>query len=723
MWKTTISGLLANKLRFALTGIAILLGVAFMAGTLILTATVKASFDSLFTDVNKGTDAVVRTKGAIDSSFGGSERGRVPAAVLDSVQSAPGVAHAEGFVQGFAQLVDKKGKAMGNPDQGAPTLGLSWPETPALNAFHLVAGRAPTAPDDVVIDNASAKKAHFRVGDRIKILTQGPTSDFNVVGIVRFGAADSPLGASIASFDSATAQRLFGAQGSFDTILTVADKGVSQTELAAAIRRAVPGDTEVLTGAAYTKENQDDIANGLGFFNAFLLTFAMVALFVGSFIIYNTFGIVVAQRTRELALLRALGATRRQVLRSVLAEAAAVGLLASAAGLAAGVGVAAGLKALLQVLGFDIPANGIVVHTSTVVTSLLTGTVVTLVAAVMPARRAGRVAPIAALRDVAVEPTGRPTRRAVAGVVVLALGALALLGGLFGKGGNAVPMVGLGAAIMFVGVAVLAPVLARPVARVLGWPSARFRGIAGVLARQNALRNPKRTSATAAALMVGVGLVGFITIFAASAKLSINDTIDRALRADLVLQGSFNGGVSPDLARDVRNLAGVDAASGMRIGSMEVEGATKQVTAFEPAAIGGLFDIGVTSGSVDGLDQGIAVYDKAAESHHWKLGDTLHVRFAASGPRDLPLVALYGRKDVAGSYVISTGTYDANFTDHLDFAVYVKAAAGADTAAVRANVQGLVDTQYPNVKVQDRSEFKKAQAKQVTTLLNLIYAL
>ncbi|HEV7887647.1 MAG TPA: FtsX-like permease family protein [Acidimicrobiales bacterium] len=724
MFKTTIKGLLAQKLRFALTGLAVLLGVSFMAGTMILTDTVKASFDGLFTEVNRGTDAVVRAKGALSSDFGGETRGRVPETLVDTVSAVPGVGQAEGFVQGFAQLVDRKGKALGNPDQGAPTLGMSWGRTQSLNPFRLSSGHAPDGPTEVVIDRGSAKKGHFKAGDKIKVLTKGPTREFTVAGIARFGDADSPLGASIASFDLATAQQVIGEPGTVDQVVAVADSGLSQDKLAAAIRDALPADSvEVLTGAQYTKENQSDIGKGLSFFNAFLLTFAMVALFVGAFIIYNTFGIVVAQRTRELALLRALGASRRQVLRSVLGEAVVVGLVASFAGLVVGIGVASGLKALLQALGIDIPATGTVIKTGTVVVSMLTGTLVTVFSAVMPARRAGRIAPVAAMRDVAVENTSRSTRRAVAGAVVTGLGALLLVAGLVGSGGSALPKVGLGAAVMFVGVAVLGPVLARPLTLALGWPIARLRGVSGALAKQNALRNPKRTSATAAALTVGVGLVGFITIFAASAKVSINDTIDKAMRADLVLQGHFSSGVSPALADSVRKVDGVDSASGIRVGQAEIDGGTKQITAVDPASIANLFDVGITAGSLTGLDKGIAVYTGIADQQHWKVGDVLHVRFPETGVKDLALVATFDRKDVAGNYVVSTGTYDANFADHLDFAVYVKLAKGADGAGVRTQLQRIVDTDYPSVKLQDRTEFKKAQARQIDQMLNLIYAL
>jgi putative ABC transport system permease protein len=371
-----------------------------------------------------------------------------------------------------------------------------------------------------------------------------------VVGIARFGAADSPAGSSVVLFTKAAAERLLGEPGKVDGIGVVAAEGVSQQELRDRIAKVTPPSVEVVTGKVLEQESQRAVKDIMNIANQFLLTFALIALFVGSFSIYNTFSILVAQRTRDLALLRAVGASRRQVLGSVLVEAMVVGLIAAALGLVAGIGVAAGLKALLTGFGLDIPAAGIVVTARTVVASLLTGLLVSVGSAVLPARRASKVPPIAALRDLAHDRSGRSRRRMVIGAVVTAAGAASLLLGLLSQSDRALPAVGGGAAVIFLGVAVLGPVIARPVSRLIGAPLPALTGMPGKLARENAIRNPKRTAATAAALMIGVSLVCFITIVASSSKASSAAQIDKAFTGDFVIDAGSPGGrgFSHDLA-------------------------------------------------------------------------------------------------------------------------------------------------------------------------------
>ncbi|MCZ7528303.1 MAG: ABC transporter permease [Acidimicrobiia bacterium] len=549
MWKVTLKGLAGHRVRFTLTALAVMLGVAFMAGTLVLTDTVGKAFDDLFADVNEGVDVAVRAESPFDDDFGMAIRPRIPADLLDDILAVEGVATAEGFVQGFAQLVDKEGDVVGQPGQGPPTLGFSWPETAELNPLSIAEGRPPEGPADVVIDKKSADDGEFAIGDEIDVVLSSGTRTFTVVGIARFGEVDSPAGATIAVFETATAQEVLDAVGQYDEIDAVAEEGVSQEELAGRVREALAGQEsiEVLTGAELTEETQDEIRQQLSFFNNFLLTFAIVALFVGSFIIYNTFSIVVAQRAREMALLRAVGASRAQVLVSVVGEAVVVGLLASIVGMGAGIGLAIGLEALLAGFGIDVPSGAPVVTRGTITAAVVTGVLVTVVAAVVPARKASRVPPVAALRDVAIDTSSGSLLRVILGSLVLLAGVASLFYGLFGEPDNALLVVGGGAGVVFLGMAVLGPVFARPLSRLLGAPLPRLRGITGALARNNAMRNPKRTSATASALMIGVGLVGFITVFAASAKASIGKVIDDAFLADYVVDsGTFGfGGLSP----------------------------------------------------------------------------------------------------------------------------------------------------------------------------------
>jgi putative ABC transport system permease protein len=729
----TIKGLLAHKLRFGLTALAVMLGVAFMSGTLVLTDTISRTFDNLFADVNRGTDAYVRSAQSLSSGFGGPvrrQRARVPASLVPQIESVPGAAAAEGNLQFYAQLVDKKGKTVGNPQRGAPTFGFTWGTVKALNPYRLEpGGHAPVGPDQVVIDAGSAKDAGFHVGDQVTILTQGPPAKYQIVGIAKFGDADSAAGASAALFDTPTAQTITGATDQFDSISVVAQPGVSQTTLKDRIAAQLDNKTyQVLTGAQITKENQSDIKNALQFFNVALLVFALIALFVGTFIIFNTFSIVVAQRLRELALLRALGASGRQVMGSVLTEAVLVGLFASVVGLGAGIALSSALKALLGAFGLDIPAGGTVVTAQTVIVALLVGTGVTIISAIVPARKASRVAPIAAMRDVAIEGRPHSGRRVLIGVGILALGVISLLAGLFGDAG--IQLVGLGALIVFVGVFVLGPVVARPLSDVIGWPAARLRGITGSLARDNAMRNPKRTSATAAALMIGVALVGFITIFAASAKKSINAQVDESFKADFVITtgsgfGAAFGGFSPQLASDITKLPQVGGSSPLRFNQAEFGGSSEFFAGVDPRSATKVFNMKVEDGSVGDLAQpnSVGISRSVANDKHWQIGSRVTAQFP-NGSTPLTVRTIYGNGNKQGfaDYTLSIATVSAHYTSQLDQYVFVKLASGVSPLEGRQAIDRVLKA-YPNAKLQDSAQFKDSQAAQINQLLGLIYVM
>jgi putative ABC transport system permease protein len=535
MLRMTLKGLAARKFRLFATSLAVMLGVAFMAGTLVLTDTIQKTFDDLFSDIYDDTDAVVRAEGAFDSA-GIEQRGRVDASLLGTVSGVDGVAVAQPDIRGYAQLVDKDGDAVGDPENGPPTLGGNWIDSEELNGFKISDGSPPRADDEVVIDKKSADDTGYRVGDTAQVLVKGGPQDVTIAGIAQFGDADSPGGASFVLFTLDAAQRLIAEPDKFDNILVIADAGISPSEIVQRISPALPTGTEAVTGDEVTQESQDEIKQGLSFFNTFMFVFAAIALLVGGFIIFNTFFITVAQRTRENALLRALGARKRQVLVSVLVEALAVGLIASVVGIGLGILVAGALKALLAAFGFELPGGGIVLTVNTVIISLVAGVGVTVVAAISPARRAGKVPPVAAMREVAVGSTGYGSRqRIVVGCALLVLGGAALGYGLFGSPGSPILVVGAGVLLVFFGVAALGRTVALPLSRSIGWPLPRLFGIRGRLARENAMRNPRRTAATASAVMIGVGLVTFISIFAASAKASFGTVIDRAFTGDFVI--------------------------------------------------------------------------------------------------------------------------------------------------------------------------------------------
>ena len=724
MFRLTLDSLLARKFRLLSTTLSITIGVAFLTGSFLLIDTMGRAFDDLLTDVNQGVDAELRSSEVIETSFG-DIRGRIDGSLVDLVAEVEGVEAAAGGVAGYAQLVDVNGEAMGNPGQGAPTLGFAWTDIDELNPMVLVDGSAPTAPSEMVIDRASARNGPFSVGDEVTVLTQAGPQSFVVSGIATFGAADSPLGASVALFELETAQRLLAEPGRFDVIDVVAAEGVSQEEVRSRVAAVVPGDIEVITGEELIEESQNDIAEALSFFNTFMLIFSGISLFVAAFIIYNTFSILVAQRTRELALLRALGARRRQVLMSVLSEAVVVGLVASLIGIGAGVGVARLLQGLLDVVGLSLPTAGLVFQPATVVWSLVVGVGMTAVSALPPSRRSAAVAPMEAIRSAAVERTGLSLKRLVSSLALLGAGIAVLAWGLFGSTSSTTLMIGIGAVAVFLGVAAVAPVVAVPFADVVGRPIAWLRGVPGELARENAMRNPRRTATTAAALMIGVGLVATISIFAASATASINKIIDDAIVGDIVIDsGTFGfGGLSPELATRLNELPEVEAASGIRLGFAEVDGEAQTVYGIDPQTADRIVDTGVVSGSTEsmGVDD-VAVFDEYAADHGWSLGDTVEMVFAETGPRPMTVAAIYERNELAGNLFVGYAAFEANYPNVFDFQVYVLGADAFTTAEVRSAVEAVA-ADYANADVQDLSEYKQGQADQINQLLSFVYAL
>ena len=727
MWRTASRNLLAHKRRLLTTGLAVMLGVAFMTGTLVLADTITRTFKDLFADVYKGTDAIVRAEAAFKDPNGfADQRGRVDASLLDVVRGVDGVAAAAGDVFGYAQIVDRAGKPLGNPQMGAPTIGGNWPGVAELNPWTFSSGGPPLADDEVVIDKKSAAAAGYKVGDMVPVLVKGGPTTARLSGVVKFGTADSPGGASFAIFSTATAQRLVAERGKFDDIAVVGVRGISQAELRDRIAAVLPDGTEAVTGATITAENQDAINHGLSFFNTFLLIFAVIALLVGGFIIFNTFSITVAQRTREHAVMRAIGASRRQILAAVLFEAVGVGAVASLLGLVAGVAVAGGLKAMLDGLGFEIPAGGIVFTAGTAVTAVSAGLVVTVLSAISPARRAGRVPPVAAMRDMSVEGAGRMYRKRIAaGGALLAAGVGGLMYGLVGRPDNALSMIGGGALAVVFAVSVLGETIARPLSRVIGWPLPRLRGITGHLARENAIRNPKRTAATASALMIGVGLVGFITIFAASTKASFSETVDRVFTGDYVVTGSAAfamGGIDPNLARAAGELPEVSDVASIRGAFIEINGAPTQIVAASPSAFR-FFDVGPVAGLPSELAaDAIAVHEDKARELNLGIGDPVSVVFKDTGPKQLFVKMIYREEQPSGRWLLGTAAFEANVVDQFDYQVFVRRDPAASPAAALAALE-RVAAGFPGANVFDQEGYKADQTRFVDQLLGLVYAL
>ncbi|MEA2973404.1 MAG: putative transport system permease protein [Actinomycetota bacterium] len=727
MFKLTWKGLWAHKLRFALTGLAVVLGVAFMAGTQILTDTMGKTFDGLFESANDGVDVVVRRAAAVEGDFV-EVRERVDTATLDQIRAVDGVDAAAGSIEGQAALVGPDGKAEAASGFGG-VIGANWVEDQRLNPFTIATGNAPRAPTEAVIDQTTFDNDHHTLGDSITVLGKGEPRQLTIVGTAKFGDAGGLPGMTLVGVTDATAQELFAEPGAYDSVIVASDGSVSADALSERISNQLGGAEkfEVLTGAADTANNKADLQEGLGFFNTFLMAFAYIALFVGMFIIYNTFSIVVAQRARDMAMLRAIGASRAQVVRSVVFESVAVGVIASAVGLGVGVLMSFGLRALLSAVGLDIPGGPIVITLSTVMTAFLVGTAITVASALWPAVRSSRVKPIAALRDVAIDVSGSSVARTGAGLAVLGIGVASFAAGILGAG-SALALIGFGTVATIIGVFVLGPIIALPLMHVLGAPIQKISGTTGRLARENAKRNPKRTSATASALMIGVTLVGFITILASSTKASVADTVSKSLQADYVVaSGSFGtGGLSPEIEADLSALPEVAAVSPLRSSPIAIGDGSSQVAAVDTAVISQLADMAVTSGRIEDVSgTSVAVEAGQAEDDELVVGDKVTLTFARTGPVELTVKAIFDQSPPGAEgvpYVVGLDTYEANVTDQFDRQVFVKAAGGVSAAQSRAALdQALV--RWPNGELQDQAAFKESITSQIDTILNLIYGL
>ncbi|MCB1017452.1 MAG: FtsX-like permease family protein [Acidimicrobiales bacterium] len=723
MFRLTLSNIRAHTARFTFTALAVALGVAFMAGTLVLTATLSRAYETVSGNALDGTDAVVRSTSVITGTDDTEVRATVDESVLATVAAVPGVAAAVPRVEGIAQVVGDDGRLLDDSQNRAVPLAMAWSDDAELSPVELVEGRAPAAAADVVIDRATARAGDFAVGDPIRVVTPAGSDLYTVAGVATYGGADNAAGSPVVAFTPPTATDVIGEPGRYDAVAVRAGPGVGSAELAARIDRALAGtdDVEVLDHDEAVAAAKAESGEDIGFLSTFLLAFALVALLVGSFVISNTFSITVAQRNRETAMLRAIGASRRQVAWATRLEALATGVVASAVGVVLGVATAVGLRALLGGFGVDLPEGGLVVTASTVVVCLAVGVVVTLAAAIVPARRAARVAPVAAMREVAVDRSGRSAARMAAGAVVTALGIVALALGL---GGGGAAVVGLGAAAVFVGVSVLGPVIARPLSRFLGAPLPALRGVTGTMARENASRNPKRTSATASALMVGVGLVVFITIFAASARASIADSVDTAARCDWIVDTAFGqGGLSPEAGEAIATLPEVGAMTAMRYSPARVDGTTATVSAFDPAQIERTVDLGLTDGSVTdlGLD-GLAVHTDQAEALGVGVGDTVTVELAEAGTQPFRVAAVYDTLEPMGGFATSLAAFEAHGVERVDSFVFVTDADGVSTDEARSALRAAL-ADYPTASLLTIDEFTQSRAGQIDELLGLIDAL
>jgi putative ABC transport system permease protein len=720
MFRLTLKNLRAHKRRLVATCFAVLLGVSFLSGTLATGDTMRAGFGQIITQLNAGTDAVVRSTTDIGDDESASEQGLLDQSLATEVSNVDGVRLAVAGVEGYGQIIGADGKRIGGG--GPPTIAASWIGDEPLAGYQIDSGRAPSTGDEVVIDKRAADEGHLQVGDRVTVLVPEAV-EFTLVGIMKFQQYDSISGATFAAFTPERASELLLGQPDKATdIYVAADAGVSEEQVVDRIRPLLPDGVEAVTGAQVEAEfNQSIEDDFLGFFETFLLVFAGVALLVAMFSIYNTFSIIVAQRTRESALLRALGASKRQVLRSITLEAFFVGLLASALGLAAGIGLAHGMAALLEGQDIELPA-GVVVDTSTIVISMCIGVGVTMLASVAPAVRASRVAPLAALREVAVERVGQSVVRAAFGVL-FATGGVVLV--LAGANDGKLPIAGLGAVGALTGMVLLGPVVARPVAGLLGAPVGALRGSPGRLARRNAMRNPKRTAASASALLVGVAVVTVFTVFGASIKESIAQTANRNVLADLVVSDeSISGvGMSPALGDDISKLPQVKDAVNAAEGVAIIDGDTVYPMVVDIAAMPDIADMEVEQGTLESVGPlGLAVGTDRAKDNRWTLGSQVPVSFADGTTETFTVEAIYDLDNLFGDLLMNRSDYAPHATQLTDVVTLLTVDDGTSIDDAKAAVQTVVDRYYgPDVLTRDG--YLDLVNQQVDQMLIVVYAL
>ena len=714
MRNVTLKGLLAHKLRLALTALAIILGVTFISGTFVLTDTLQNTFTTLFGNIYSKIDFQVRGVAQLGSGAGAT-RNELPESLLAQIRRVPGVAFADGQVTGYAQFVARDGKAIATGG-GAPTLGVAYDLDQKISPLHLIAGGPPVTPGDVVMDAGTAQKYHFAVGQQVRILSAGPPRTFTITGITQFGTANNLAGATLAAFTLPTAQAIAQETGKVDDINVVTAPGASKAAVQRAIAAVLPAGVQVVTGQTVVDESTDSISRALGFFSTALLVFAFIALFVGAFTIYNTFSIIVGQRTRELALLRIVGASRRQVFGSVLAEAAITGLVSSVIGLGLGVLAGLGLEALLSGFGVTLPSGPLVFELRTVLVGLAVGVGVTVVSAIGPARGAVRIPPVVALDD-RQQVAGASLRRRFIWGTILALAGAVLLG--TGLAGPAIQLVGIGAAALFLGVATLSPAIARPLASVIGRPLPRLLGVAGKLGRENSMRSPRRTAQTAAALMVGLALVSAMAVFGASLSKSATASADQAISADMIVTATGSGELSNSVAGTASAVPGVTATTAFYSGPFEFQNSLTRLIALSTDHLADTVILRMTAGTPAALGQGQLLVDSTtATSKHLAVGDAVPARFALTGRTTLRIGGIYQANSLIGSYLVSAAFFQAHYPAQPPAGLLLRTGgASTDNAVTKALAA------YPNLQVQTRAQFEQQQVSQVNQLLGLVYAL
>ncbi|MHC5903461.1 ABC transporter permease [Streptomyces sp. S6] len=718
MFRTALRNVLAHKARLLMTVLAVMLGVAFVSGTLVFTNTLSNALEN---SSAKGFDQVDVAVQARAQKFKADEVTKTPEltdALLKRAASVDGAASATGVVTGFAAIADKDGKLIGNgfASQG----GNYWGTEDAR--YPLVGGKPPVGPDEIAMDAETAKRAGYQVGDTVRISVDGPVLTPKISGIFTTKDGNVAAGGSLTLFDTATAQKLFGKTGTYDEIDVKAAAGVSQAALKAALDKALPADrTETTTSDQLAADQAETISASMSGLKQGLLVFAGIALFVGTFIIANTFTMLVAQRTKELALLRAVGASRRQVTRSVLIEAFVVGVVAGVTGLAVGIGIGAGLRTLLEQTGAIIPDGPLIISSGTILSALAVGVVITMLAAWLPGRRAAKIPPVAAMSSLHAKATTRSlVVRNTLGALISAAGAGTVLTATTMKGTEAQTAMGIGAVLLIIGVFILTPLLSRPLIAAAG-PLLRGFGISGKLARQNSVRNPRRTAATASALMIGLTLITGMTVIAGSLQRSIEKMASDSIRADYVVSMVNGNDLAPDVEKKLKETPGVEATSPMRNSPSRIDGDHESLTGVDGSTVGKLINVKIEEGRFAVGGTSVVVDKAAAKEHGWQAGSEFTVHYEDGKSQRLTVGGVYEGTDFLNGILLDAATLAPHQSELTDMSVMVKTAEGASSAVKDRLVKALGDN--PGIQVQSKQDISNRIAQFFTLLLNMLYGL
>ena len=725
MFRLAVRNVTARFGRIVLTALAIIVSTAFLSGTFMFRDTLEGTFDALFAESYEKVDAYVQSANSSETAFGFEVRDKVAFDAVGAVARVDGVADAQALVQGDAVVIAKDGDPIQRTSRATSGGTIN---TGDLSVWKLIAGRTPSGGAEVALDDQTAADGGYAVGDSVKVNAEGGSRSFTLVGIARYNRVATPGDATWALFDANTAMEFVAKPGFVDAVLVQGDGSLTDDELSDRIQAALDttvglAPTEVLTGLEITEQSQTELQKGLGFFTIFLSIFSLIALGVGCFVIYNVFSITAAQRRRENALLRAIGASKRQVTRMMFLEASAIGLLGSLAGLAAGAGLAIGIQAGLNALGLGVPSRGLVVTASTIAITIIAGLITTLLAAAVPAFAASRVPPVAAMTEVAFEQQRGNRGRSIAAAMFVTIGVAAIVGVLAGADSI---LLGVAVVAIFVGVLLLGPLMANPIARFLGAPVARLRGITGGMSRANVQRNPRRTARTAAPVLIGVALVTGASVFAASIKQQLRDTIGDQFIGEYVINSSNGGSLSfsQEFVDGLNELPEVGAATGLGFARLQYADTDKGffATTINPATAEGILDYQFVTGSFASLTpEGILVSSGEAKRSGLGIGSPVAIRL---GPTVVTVTVqgIYASSELAQARVVHRDLLKGTSVSNLAGFVFMTRTPGTSDAQFRTAVDAAI-TDYGIGTVQDRKQFVDGRSDLIDQSLFFIYGL